>query len=57
LRHAFFLVVVVIAVLFIRHTGGLSLGKMFDTVAPAPTPTTTAPAGGSATYQHLEVRH
>jgi hypothetical protein len=54
LRHAFFLFLVVIAVLFIRHTGGLSVGKMFDSVAPAPT---TRPAAGPATYQHLEVRH
>ena len=49
-RRAIFLVLVLLAVLFIRHTGGLSLGKMFDTVAPMP-------AGRPApTYQHIEVR-
>jgi hypothetical protein len=48
-----FLVLVLLAVLFVRHTGGLSLGKIFDSVAPVPAPT---PAAGSATYQHLEVR-
>ena len=54
LRRAFFLVLVLFAVLFIRHTGGLSLGKMFDNVAPPPA---AAPSGGAPTYQHLEVRH
>jgi hypothetical protein len=52
-RRAIFLVLVLGAVLFVRHTGGLSLGKVFDTVAPTSGP---VPAERSATYQHLEVR-
>lgn len=50
-RRAFFLVLVLLAVLFVRHTGGLSFGKIFDGVAPVP-----AGAERTSTYQHLEVR-
>jgi hypothetical protein len=45
------LVLVLLAVLFVRHTGGLSFGKIFDGVAPVP-----AGAERTSTYQHLEVR-
>jgi hypothetical protein len=34
-----FLGLVLLAVLFVRHTGGLSLGKIFDGVAPVPAST------------------
>jgi hypothetical protein len=47
LRRALFLLLALAGVLFIRHTGGLSFGKILDGVAPAES------AGG---FQHIEVR-
>jgi hypothetical protein len=47
LRRALFLILALGGVLFIKHTGGLSFGRIFDGVAPAES------AGG---FQHLEVR-
>ncbi len=36
LRRALFLVLALLGVLAIKHAGGLSLGSVFDTVAPPP---------------------
>jgi hypothetical protein len=53
-RHALFLLLALLGVLFLRHTGGLSFSKMFDTVAPARPASGGAPAPGQ--FQHLEVK-
>ena len=36
LRRVLFLVIALLAVLAIKHSGGLRLGSLFDSVAPAP---------------------
>ena len=50
-RRALFLVLVLLGVLVLRRTGGLSFSRMFDGVAPAP-----AGTAGSAGFRHLEVK-
>jgi len=45
-RRAFLLVIAILAVLAIKHSGALSLNQVFDRVAPAP------PGG----FQHIEVK-
>jgi hypothetical protein len=52
LRRALLLIIAIIAVIAIKRSGGLSLDRIFQQVAPvAPTPT-TEPTG---VYHHLEV--
>ena len=53
LRRALLLIIAIVAVLAIKRTGGLSLDKIFDQVAPA---VPTQPAGSGAGFQHIEVR-
>jgi hypothetical protein len=50
-RRALFLVLVLLGVLVLKRTGGLSFSRMFDGVAPAP-----AGGAGGAGFQHLEVK-
>lgn len=52
-RRALLLVIAIVAVIFIKRTGGLSLNKMFDQMAPA---VPTQPAGSGTGFQHIEVR-
>jgi hypothetical protein len=52
LRRALLLIIAIVAVIAIKRTGGLSLDKIFEQVAPVPTQR-TGPAGG---FQHIEVR-
>ena len=49
LRRALLLIIAIIAVIAIKRSGGLSLDRIFQQVAPAPT---TAPG---SVYHHLEV--
>ncbi|HVV50640.1 MAG TPA: hypothetical protein VHO06_13320 [Polyangia bacterium] len=49
-RRALLLIIAIVAVIAIKHTGGLSLNKLFDQFAPLPT-RPAAPA-----FQHLQVR-
>jgi len=51
LRRALLLIIAIVAVIAIKRSGGLSLDRIFQQVAPAPTPT-TEPSG---VYHHLEV--
>jgi hypothetical protein len=53
LRRALLLIIAIVAVLAIKRTGGLSLDKIFDQVAPA---APTQPAGSGAGFQRIEVR-
>jgi hypothetical protein len=58
-RRALFLVLALLGVLVIKRAGGLSLGRLFDGVAPPPPASSSA--GGKAhapesDFQHLEVR-
>jgi hypothetical protein len=50
-RRALFLVLVLLGVLVLKRTGGLSFSRMFDGVAPAP-----ADGTGGGAFQHLEVK-
>jgi hypothetical protein len=52
LQRALFLVLLLAGVLFLRHSGGLSFGKLFEGFAPAPTP---APTSKSPDFQRLKV--
>jgi len=52
-RRALLLMIAIVAVVFIKRAGGLSLNKMFDQMAPA---VPTQPAGSGAEFQHIEVR-
>lgn len=52
-RRALLLIIAIVAVVFIKRAGGLSLNKMFDQMAPA---VPTQPAGSGAGFQHIEVR-
>jgi hypothetical protein len=49
LRRALLLIIAIIAVIAIKRSGGLSLDRIFQQVAPPPT---TEPTG---VYHHLEV--
>ena len=51
LRRALLLIIAIVAVIAIKRSGGLSLDRIFQQVAPAPSPT-TEPSG---VYHHLEV--
>ena len=51
-RRAIFLVLVLLGVLVLKRTGGLSFSRMFEGVAPAPPP--SGAAGGG--FQHLEFK-
>ncbi len=53
LRRALLLIIAIVAVIAIKRSGGLSLDKIFEQVAPA-VPTQPASPGGG--FQHLEVR-
>ena len=53
LRRALLLIIAIVAVLFIKRTGGLSLDKIFEQVSPAGP---TQPAGSGTGFQHIEVR-
>ena len=55
LRRALLLIIAIVAVIAIKRSGGLSLDRIFQQVAPAPTPATApnVPTGG---FHHLEVR-
>ena len=50
LRRALFLLAALVAIIAVKRMGGLSLGKLFDGVAPAPAPQ-PEPA-----FQRLEVK-
>ena len=52
-RRALLLIIAIVAVLAIKRSGGLSLDKIFEQVAPA---VPTQPAGSGAGFQHIEVR-
>jgi hypothetical protein len=52
LRRALLLLIAIVAVLAIKRTGGLSLDKIFERVAPA---VPMQPAGSGAGFQHIEV--
>jgi hypothetical protein len=55
-RYALFLVVVLLVVLILRRTGGLSFSKMFDSIAPPPrTPAPSPSTSPSGEFRHLEV--
>ena len=41
-------------IIAIKRSGGLSLDKVFEQVAPADKPQPAVPGGG---FQHLEVKH
>ena len=45
-RRAFLLVIAILGVLAIKHTGGISLNRVFDRVAPPP----------QGSFQHIEVK-
>ncbi|HEX3901467.1 MAG TPA: hypothetical protein VH853_01380 [Polyangia bacterium] len=53
LRRALLLIIAIVAVIAIKHSGGLSLDKMFERVAP---PVRTQPAVPGGGFQHLEVK-
>jgi hypothetical protein len=53
LRRALLLIIAIVAVIAIKRSGGLSLDRIFQQVAPAPTPDPNAPNGS---FHHLEVR-
>jgi hypothetical protein len=53
-QRALFLVLLLAGVLFLRHSGGLSFGKLFDGFAPTSTSTST-PASKSPEFQRLKV--
>jgi hypothetical protein len=52
LRRALLLIIAIVAVLFIKRTGGLSLDKIFEQMAPA---VPTQPARSGAGFQHIEI--
>ena len=52
LRRALLLIIAIVAVIAIKRSGGLSLDRIFQQVAP-PAPAPTTQPGG--TYHHLEV--
>jgi hypothetical protein len=52
LRRALLLIIAIVAVIAIKRSGGLSLDRIFQQVAPAPTPAAD-PTGG---FHHIEVR-
>jgi hypothetical protein len=52
-RRALLLIIAIVAVLAIKRSGGLSLDKIFEQVAPA---VPTQPTGSGAGFQHIEVR-
>jgi hypothetical protein len=47
------LVLALLGVVAIKYSGGLSLNKLFDQMAPAGSP---KPVDATAEFQHLEVR-
>jgi hypothetical protein len=54
LRRALLLIIAIVAVIAIKRSGGLSLDKIFQQVAPAgPTPSPNSPSSG---FHHIEVR-
>ena len=53
LRRALLLIIAIVAVIAIKRSGGLSLDKIFQQVAPAVPTAASVPSGG---FQHLEVR-
>jgi hypothetical protein len=52
-RRALLLIIAIVAVIAIKRTGGLSLDKIFEQVAP---PLPTQRSGPSGGFQRLEVR-
>jgi hypothetical protein len=50
-RRALFLIFALLAVVFIKYTGGFSLSRLFEDVAPAP-----APAPGPSEFHRIEVK-
>jgi hypothetical protein len=50
LRRALLLIIAIVAVIVIKRSGGLSLDKIFEQVAPSP------PRPPSGEFQHLRVR-
>lgn len=50
-RRALFLIFALLAVVFIKYTGGFSLSRLFEGVAPTP-----SPAQRPAEFQHIEVK-
>jgi hypothetical protein len=52
-RRALLLIIAIVAVIAIKRTGGLSLDKVFDQVAPAAPTQPAAPVNG---FQRLQVR-
>ncbi len=52
-KRALLLIIAIVAVLAIKRSGGLSLDRIFEQVAPAVPTQSAAPAGG---FQHIEVR-
>jgi hypothetical protein len=51
-RRALLLIIAIVAVLAIKRSGGLSLDKIFEQVAPVVPTQPAAPGGG---FQHIEV--
>ncbi|HLK88628.1 MAG TPA: hypothetical protein VKZ18_01970 [Polyangia bacterium] len=52
-KRALLLIIAIVAVLAIKRSGGLSLDRIFEQVAPAVPTQPATPAGG---FQHIEVR-
>jgi hypothetical protein len=54
-RLALLLVILIVAVVALKHTGALSLSHMFDQLAP-PVPARSSAGSAAGTFQHIEVR-
>lgn len=53
LRRALLLIIAIVAIIAIKRSGGLSLDKIFEQVAPTAPSQPTAPSGD---FQHIQVR-
>ena len=56
LRRALLLIIAIVAVIAIKRSGGLSLDRIFQQVAPPPTTNPDVPDVPSSGFHHIEVR-